>query len=580
MTTAPTKPGVRVPLVRYPVRSSIACALFFATFAATTSLQAQAGPPPIFFRAQAVLRGGDTSGALALLDGAARRDSLSARTWRALGNLNNQAGRPAAALSAYQTALRVDAGVTRAAAMYGIGVSWALQHNADSAFAWLQRAASLRTLDMSQAAVDGQLDALHADPRYATLLPTPDAYAHAFAPSVKVIREWDGESANDQFGWIARSVGDVDGDGVSDVVTSAPTRGSAAAPAGKVYLYSTRTGRLLWSHDGKPGDQLGLGVEGAGDANHDGIPDVVASAPGAHAAYIYSGRDGAVLQTFTAPDTNEAFGIHVAAAGDVDGDGYADVIVGSPDNRPNGGPGHAYIYSGKTGALLQTLAGERGGDAFGSAVAGSIDAQHRVTLIVGAPGAGARHTGRTYVYDGHATTPRFTTESDSTGAALGAMFLSIPGDFDGDGVADVYSSDYSNSARGPATGRVYVYSGATGKPLLTLTGPKGGIGFGTSPSMAGDVNHDGLADLIVGAWQYGDSVISGGGAFLYSGKDGQLLATFSDLTPGDTFGFDAVGIGDVDGDGTVDLLITAAWSGVHGFHSGRIFIVSSGVKKR
>ena len=65
-----------------------------------------------------------------------------------------------------------------------------------------------------------------------------------------------------------------------------------------------------------------------------------------------------------------------------------------------------------------------------------------------------------------------------------------------------------------------------------------------------------------------------------SGKDGALLKTYTCRVPGDTFGFDAVGMGDVDGDGTIDFLITSAWSGIHGFHSGRMFIVSSGVQGR
>ena len=69
-----------------------------------------------------------------------------------------------------------------------------------------------------------------------------------------------------------------------------------------------------------------------------------------------------------------------------------------------------------------------------------------------------------------------------------------------------------------------------------------------------------------------------GRAYLYSGKDGRLLKTFTCRTPGDTFGFDAVNLGDIDGDGTVDFLITSGWSGVRGFHSGRVFIVSSGVR--
>src|SRR5581483_6238821 len=108
-------------------------------------------------------------------------------------------------------------------------------------------------------------------------------------------------------------------------------------------------------------------------------------------------------------------------------------------------------------------------------------------------------------------------DSDETGAALGAMFLTVAGDFDGDGVPDLYASDWSNSVKGPSTGRVYVYSGKDGHTLLTLTGETAGEGFGTSSSIAGDVDGDGRADLIVGAWQYGGAAIGGGRAYLYSG---------------------------------------------------------------
>ena len=83
----------------------------------------------------------------------------------------------------------------------------------------------------------------------------------------------------------------------------------------------------------------------------------------------------------------------------------------------------------------------------------------------------------------------------------------------------------------------------------------------------------------MGAWQYAGAAIGAGRAYLYSGKDGTLMKTITCRTPGDAFGFDAVTMGDVDGDGTSDFLITSAWSGVHGFHSGRVFIVSSGVKR-
>jgi hypothetical protein len=208
-----------------------------------------------------------------------------------------------------------------------------------------------------------------------------------------------------------------------------------------------------------------------------------------------------VLLTLRAETRADDFGRHAAGVGDVNHDGFADVIVGAPGNSANGkGAGRAYVYSGKDGRILLTLSGERAGDAFGSAVAGLAAPQH-LMLIVGAPNAGSHKTGRAYVYGALSGRPQFVVDADETGRALGAMFLSVPGDVDGDGVPDVYVSDWGNDANGPSTGRVYVHSGRDGRRLLTLTGETAGEGFGTSPSIAGDVDHDGHADLIVGAWQ-------------------------------------------------------------------------------
>jgi hypothetical protein len=124
-----------------------------------------------------------------------------------------------------------------------------------------------------------------------------------------------------------------------------------------------------------------------------------------------------------------------------------------------------------------------------------------------------------------------------------------------------------------------VHSGKTGARLLTLTGGSAGDGFGTSASSAGDLDGDGHADFAVGAWQHASAAPSGGRIYLHSGKDGRLLRTITCRVPFDTLGFDSVGIGDVNADGVADLLLTSANSAINGFHSGRIFIVSSGVTK-
>jgi hypothetical protein len=532
---------------------------------------------PALITAMERLQSGDAASAMPMLEAVTRDEPRSAEAWRSLGAAYRQLKMIDKAITAYENALRIDRDAPQS--LYMLGILYAAKGNTEQAFKWLRRARATHRYDMTQLSQDAEARDLRGDPRYLNLLPKREEFEHPFVESVKVLREWRGEAPNDQFGWIARNIGDVDGDGINDIVTSAPTHGDGGSRSGRIYVYSVGRNRLLWTADGDAGDELGTGVESAGDTNGDDIPDVVASGPsGRGIARIYSGRDGRVLHEFHAVIPDEMFGNHISGAGDVDGDGDSDVIVGSPGKDGEAkSPGHAYVYSGRTGALIETLAGERLGDQFGSTVAGYSDG-HQQFLVVGAPLGGPQHHGRVYVYENGSPSPKFTIDADSTGRAQGAMFVSVPGDLDGDGVPDIYASDWANDARGMSTGRVYVHSGRTGLPLLTLTGESAHDGFGTSPSEAGDVDGDGRADLIVGAWQYSKTAISAGRAYLFSGRNGRLLRTYTDRIAGDTLGFDAVGLGDVDGDGTVDLLITAAWSGANGHHSGRVFVISSGIQ--
>ncbi|MDF1838085.1 MAG: FG-GAP-like repeat-containing protein, partial [Planctomycetota bacterium] len=513
---------------------------------------------PTFVSGQAHMQAQEWSAAEAVFRARVKANDKEGGSWYQLGlSLHNQA-RFEEALAIHERA----AGFQNVArlASYNAGCAASRLGQADAAFTWLGKAVGLGFGNRQLLATDKDLESIRKDARFATVLPKLVTGPDLFLEKPRLLHTFVGEAGGDQFGWVARVVGDLDGDGAMDFATSAPT---AKGWSGLVYVYSGRSGKELFRLTGQPGWQLGNAVEGRGDVNGDGVMDVVAGAPSwannAGHVIVASGKDGSTLHQLSAGVAGDRFGTKVSTLQDMDGDGHGEILVGAPGD----GAGKLYVYSGKTGEVLHTLEGEQVGDQFGC----SMDATHGSgvgVIVVGAMKAGEGDRGRCYIY--HVKPEGMVQvgviDTDAKGSNLGQYFASILGDVDGDGVPDVYASDWNHGCKGPGTGRAFIHSGATGKRIRSIDGRVAGEAFGTSQASCGDANGDGVADLCVGAWANSEVGTSAGKVYLVSGADGSDLATWTSVQAGDTLGFDAVGMGDVDGDGNDDFLLTSAWSTV------------------
>ena len=133
-----------------------------------------------------------------------------------------------------------------------------------------------------------------------------------------------------------------------------------------------------------------------------------------------------------------------------------------------------------------------------------------------------------------------------------------------------YATDFNDSGGGNGSGAAYIYSGATGERLLTLRGARGEA-LGLGHAQVGDIDRDGSDDLLIGAGTSSSGAARAGRVYVFSGRNGAVLRTMTSSIPGEGLGFDANGMGDVDGDGQVDFLLSAAQNDGN---RGRVYLIA------
>jgi MYXO-CTERM domain-containing protein len=328
-----------------------------------------------------------------------------------------------------------------------------------------------------------------------------------------------------------------------------------------------------WTANGSASSYFGWSVGGAGDLNGDGYDEIVVGAPFYSAstgrAFVYlgsaTGPATTASYTFTGAYTYCYFGRSVDGAGDVNGDGYDDLVIGS--EGWNYSYGRVYVWYGSSTGLAATadrIIEGTSSNYLGYAVAGAGDVNHDGydDVIAGAWGY-ATHTGAAYVYHGSATGLSSTASTTMIGPATYAAFgrdVNGAGDVNGDGYDDILVGAFNHNA---AAGYVEVHHGSptgiSSTAARALDGATTGDEFGFVVSGAGDVNNDGYDDIVISAPSYSSST---GRVAIYHGSASGIGATATTEIPGLTgshFGYSVSGAGDIDDDGYDDIVVGAPY---------------------
>lgn len=370
------------------------------------------------------------------------------------------------------------------------------------------------------------------------------------ASAQQLLHTWPGKPPVESYGISLASAGDVNGDGLDDVLI-----GLDGAMSGYPYadVRSGGSGEILHHLGFYDLDPQPNHVASVGDVNGDGFADVLVgtgtwSIAGIGRARVTSGVDGAVIYDYSSAVPHDGLGWSVCGLGDVNGDGVPDFAIGSWDITGMGiaDPGRVRIHSGATGALLHELIGLAVGDRFGVAIAsaGDVNGDGIPDPIAGAPQTGVPlASGYARVYFGAVTLGYHLTSPHGGVADFGAA-VGTPGDLDRDGYAELIVGAPGTTGGG----RADIFSGATGIHQSGISGGSGSSLIGISVFGVGDPDLDGRADYAVGSMN-GIALLSGAGHLLLYPSSGLAEAGM------ESYGIRSACAGDTNGDGVPEVVL-------------------------
>ncbi len=420
-----------------------------------------------------------------------------------------------------------------------------------------------------------------------------------------------GTQYGEEFGYSVFANGDINGDGYDDIVVGSPGYDNTSTDNGRLYVY--------YGNDTFYFDNADVIIECTsdsalfgksvcmGDFDEDGYADVMVGSPfymdntgvKVGAAFVYRGEETGLETTYEwrqlGTQNNEQFGYSVSYVGDVNGDGFGDIIVGSPyyDNA-NGDAGRVFVYyGGKDGFSSEPDAmwypketdGSYGGEV---KHIGDVNGDGYGDICIGAPywDGGETDEGAIFVYygssdgiDADAYAYDFMAESNDVEGLFGYS-IGYVGDMNGDGYDDMIVGEPGYDGY---RGKAVLYRGDSTGIIPTAWYGVGDVGtkeqYGFSVSGCGDIDNDGYNDFMVSSPYY----INGSGAVgkvtVYYGREGILPAvvqTFYGYTDGDEFGYSISYAGDVNGDGYDDIVIGAPGTIVDGVDNTGMIMVMFG----